>query len=237
METGPPLRPAEYAERALVGRILSGEYPVGGLLPGERLLARTLGVTRPTVRETLQRLSRDGWLDIRQGVGTRVRDYTREGGLRVLATLARGEAARDPELVARLLEVRRSLAPDYVRAAVEREPAGVLGLLAESEELEERPESFAGFDWRLHRDLARLSGNPLYAMILNDFSAVYSIAAPAYFADPGAREGSRRFYGELRAAAAAGDPELAREVTEEAVRRSVVIWSEGRAEAESREVP
>lgn len=232
MQYGPPLRPMDYAERSLVNLILDGTYPAGAFLPGERQLAQTLGVTRPTIREALQRLSRDGWLEIRQGSKTRVRDYMHEGGLRILATLARTEAALEPELVARLLEVRCSLAPDYVRAAVASRPAEVLELLAEYPKLEDDPEGFADFDWRLHRQLARLSGNPLYAMILNDFSDVYSVAAPAYFAGPEAREGSRKFYEQLRAATEARDPERARKASEEAVRRSVDIWKESQAAAD-----
>jgi GntR family transcriptional regulator, negative regulator for fad regulon and positive regulator of fabA len=46
-------------------------------------------VTRPTLRETLQRLERDGWVEIHQGKPTRVRDYWKEGSLGVLNTLAR----------------------------------------------------------------------------------------------------------------------------------------------------
>lgn len=229
MKFTPPLRPSDYAEHSLVSLILDGSYPAGSLLPGERQLAHTLGVTRPTVREALQRLSRDGWLQIRQGSKTRVRDYMREGGLRILATLARTEAALDPELVARLLEVRCSLAPDYVRAAVASKPAEVLDLLAEYPDLGDDPESFADFDWRLHRDLSRLSGNPLYAMILNDFSGVYAVAAPAYFSEPEARGLSREFYEELRVATEARDPERARKTSEDAVRRSVDVWKESQA--------
>lgn len=232
MQYGPPLRPMDYAERSLVSLILDGTYPAGSALPGERQLAQSLGVTRPTIREALQRLSRDGWLEIRQGSKTRVRDYMREGGLRILATLARTEAALDPELVARLLEVRYSLAPGYVRAAVASRPAEVLELLDEYLNLDDDPESFAEFDWRLHRELARLSDNPLYAMILNDFSEVYSVAAPAYFSDSEARKDSRKFYEALRAAAEAKDPERARGASEEAVRRSVDIWKESRAAAD-----
>ncbi|MGF1472494.1 MAG: fatty acid metabolism transcriptional regulator FadR [Rubrobacteraceae bacterium] len=229
MEFLPPLRPTEYAERSLVSLIVGGTYPAGSFLPGERQLAETLGVTRPTVREALQRLSRDGWLQIRQGSKTRVRDYMREGGLRILATLARTEAALNPGLVGRLLELRCSLAPDYVRGAVAAEPAGVLELLGGTAELGEDPDSFAEFDWRLHRDLARLCENPLYAMTVNDFSEVYALVAPVYFAYPRARRLSRSFYDELRAVTEAGDDGRAKKASEEAMRRAVVIWKERQA--------
>ena len=82
-----PQRPAAHAEQSLVSAILDGTYPPGSTLPGERELARQLGVTRPTLRETLQRLECEGWMTIRQGKSTRVNDIWREGGLTVLSAL------------------------------------------------------------------------------------------------------------------------------------------------------
>lgn len=53
-------RPAEQAERQLIQEILNGVFPADSALPPERALAGMLGVTRPTLREVLQRLARDG---------------------------------------------------------------------------------------------------------------------------------------------------------------------------------
>jgi GntR family negative regulator for fad regulon and positive regulator of fabA len=217
------LRPAEHAERALVGRILDGTYPVGSALPGERALAAALGVTRPTVREALQRLSRDGWVVIRQGTPTRVRDYLREGGLGVLAALSERAGEADGELVAYLLEVRGVLAPAYVRAAARLDPEGVLAALDGSDKLAEEPAEFAAFDWALHRDLARASGNPIYALILNDFEGISLAAGRGYFESPAARAASREFYAALRAAVREG-PEAAAEVTRRAMLQSCALW-------------
>ena len=61
----PPLRPTQYAEHILVTSILNGTYPAGAVLPGERDMANALGITRPTLRETLQRLAGEGWVQIR----------------------------------------------------------------------------------------------------------------------------------------------------------------------------
>ena len=70
-----PLRPAERVENRLIQAIVGGEFPINSTLPPERELARRLGVTRPTLREALQRLARDGWIEIHHGKSTRVRDY------------------------------------------------------------------------------------------------------------------------------------------------------------------
>ena len=70
----PTPKPAEVAESRLVQAILDGDFPINSTLPAERELAHLLGITRPTLREVLQRLSRDGWLEIRHGKPTRVRN-------------------------------------------------------------------------------------------------------------------------------------------------------------------
>jgi len=63
MQWDTPMKPAELAENRLVEAILEGTFPINSSLPAERELAEMLGVTRPTLREVLQRLSRDGWLE------------------------------------------------------------------------------------------------------------------------------------------------------------------------------
>ena len=67
---------------ALLGELL-------GLTRMERELAGQLGVTRPTLREALQRMARDGWIKIQHGRSTRVRNFWREGNLGVLSGIAR----------------------------------------------------------------------------------------------------------------------------------------------------
>ena len=69
-----PVRPNERAEQWLVTAILDGDLPPGSTLPAERTLATQLGVTRPTLREAIQRLARDGWLTIAHGKPTVVND-------------------------------------------------------------------------------------------------------------------------------------------------------------------
>src|SRR3990170_7275190 len=96
MAWDPPLRPAELAETRLIAAILDGQFPINSTLPPERDLSTQLGVTRPTLREALQRLARDGWLEIRHGRPTRVRDYWHEGSLGVLGAMGGGGGGAAP---------------------------------------------------------------------------------------------------------------------------------------------
>ena len=78
MQWDTPAKPAELTEQRIINGILEGIFKINGTLPSERELSSQLGVTRPTLREALQRLSRDGWIEIHQGKPTRIRDYWKE---------------------------------------------------------------------------------------------------------------------------------------------------------------
>ncbi|MEZ4646944.1 MAG: GntR family transcriptional regulator, partial [Chloroflexota bacterium] len=130
-----PQRPNDYAEQSLVKAILDGTFAVGTTLPGERVLAVELGVTRPTLREAIQRLARDGWLTVQHGKPTLVNDYWRDGGLNVLSTLVLHSEQLPPTFVANLLEVRLNLAPAYTETAVSQNPQQISACLEGYQEL------------------------------------------------------------------------------------------------------
>ncbi len=219
-----PKRPAAYAEESLVTAILDGTYPPGGTLPSERDLAAQLGVTRPTLREALQRLEREGWLAIEQGKPTRVTDYWHEGGLTLLSTLVRYSPKLPSAFVPNLLEVRLALAPAYARAAVACSPGAVLEYLAGCAGLDDTPEAYAAFDWGLHYALTVASGNPIYTLILNGFAGFYEEMARRYFVPSEARDASRRFYAALETAARQEDADQAQQVTQAMMADSIELW-------------
>ena len=117
-----PLKPAEIAEQRLVQAILENVFPINSFLPPERDLSAKIGVTRPTLREALQRLARDGWLEIHQGKPTRVRDYWSEGNLSVLSSIAKYEKDISPNFIIQLLEIRVLLSPTYTQLAIQKKP-------------------------------------------------------------------------------------------------------------------
>jgi GntR family transcriptional regulator, negative regulator for fad regulon and positive regulator of fabA len=224
ISSSPPTTPAATAEQALIQAILRGTYPAGTSLPAERGLAAHLGVTRPTLREVLQRLERDGWITIQHGKPTRVNDYWRQGGLGVLSALVKTTGAIPLEFIPWLLEVRQVLGPAYVRRAVECQPDVVVGQLSTADCLDPAAEAYAAFDWALHRCLTVNSGNPVFALILNGFAGFYEAMAVLYFADPEARDVSARFYRDLRVAALARDPQAAERIAREVLDASVELW-------------
>lgn len=219
-----PKRPAAHAEEALLTAIMEGTYPPGSTLPGERDLAAQLGVTRPTLRETLQRLACEGWLTIQQGKPTLVNDFWREGGLGVLGALVRYGQRLPPDFVPNLLQVRLALAPAYTREAVARDPQAVAGFLEGYLTLEDTPQALATFDWELHHHLTLTSGNPVYTLILNGFAGFYVEMAARYFAPAEARAASRAFYRSLREAARQGSANAAEAITRQVMEESITFW-------------
>ena len=219
-----PLKPAELAESRLVAAIFDGSFPIGSNLPAERDLAAQLGVTRPTLREALQRLGRDGWIEIRHGKPTRVRNYWQEGSLGVLSAIADHQQNLPADFVPNLLQVRCLLAPAYTRLAVERQPQAVSRLLEETLRLNETPQEYTVADWRLHYQLAIASGNPVFTLILNGFRELYVVMGLRYFASPLSRAHSQRFYTALLDCARRADAPAAAALCEQVMRESIDTW-------------
>src|SRR5829696_740051 len=113
IERPAPLREAVYD--ALVEMIITGELQPGAHLV-ENDLAAQLGVSRQPVREALQRMHTEGWVDLRPALGAYVHVPTDDEADQLFAarTLLETEAARlaaehaIPDQIANLWELHRS---------------------------------------------------------------------------------------------------------------------------------
>ncbi|MGX1771914.1 FadR/GntR family transcriptional regulator [Nocardia brasiliensis] len=104
----------------IVADVLSGELVPGATLPSERQLAEALGVSRPAVREALQRLAAAGLVSVRQGDATTVLDYRRGAGLEVLPRLLVQAGELDPAVARSILEARLHNGPKVAELAAAR---------------------------------------------------------------------------------------------------------------------
>lgn len=100
--------------------VMAGELHVGEQLPSERRLAEVLGVSRPAVREALQRMTQTGLLHVRQGGTTTVRDFRRHGGLDLLPRLLVQGDQLDAAVARSAVEARTYIGPDIAALAAER---------------------------------------------------------------------------------------------------------------------
>ncbi len=104
----------------IAGEVLGGELAAGSTLPSERQLAEALGVSRPAVREALQRLAAAGLVSVRQGEATTVLDYRRSAGLEVLPRLLLRGDTIDPTVARSILEARLHNGPKIAELAAAR---------------------------------------------------------------------------------------------------------------------
>ena len=223
MNFDPPLRPAQYVENQIVTSILNGTYPQGSALPNERTLAEKLGVTRQTLRETLHRLSREGWVTIHHGKPTVVNNYWKNGGMGLLSTMSRYSEYLPNGFVTHLLEVRSNLLPIIARLSADSAPEVLLTYLLQAKTLEDKADAFSLYDWELQLLMTSHAKNPIYRLIFNDFSWMFESLALQYFSLKKARKISRSYYLDLYDAIDRGGKDVER-VVHSTMEKSIEIW-------------
>jgi GntR family transcriptional regulator, transcriptional repressor for pyruvate dehydrogenase complex len=113
----PPVsRLADTVASELEARILDGSLKPGDLLPSERELAVELGVSRPPIREAIQKLASKGLLTTRHGLGTRVTDRLEAHFVDPWQEMLKGH----PMLQRDILEFRQMLEGQAAYLAAER---------------------------------------------------------------------------------------------------------------------
>ncbi len=218
-----PLKPAQFAEKKILQIIMDGSVKPGKALPSERSLAMQIGVTRPTLREALQRLSRDGWVTINHGKSTIVNNYLEDGGLGILEAIIKCRNTIPSELIFHLLEARAAIFPDIARKAVENHRESVISFLEGFSFIKDEPCEFAGYDCDLQMLMVKKSGNPVFNMIFNDFMPVCAILGEKYFSSENARIASMKYYETLICALKDNVPDI-RPIVRNAMVKACEIW-------------
>ncbi|RJQ68030.1 FadR family transcriptional regulator [Pseudonocardiaceae bacterium YIM PH 21723] len=168
--------PDEVFEQ-LMAQMVSGKLAPGDSLPSERRLAELLGVSRPAVREALQRLAQSGLVDVRQGGATTVQDYRQIGGLDLLPRLLVQPDGEFNWRVGRsIVETRLQLGPNIAELAARRrtpelEPqlAAVVGRIGDAADEVERARAAVDY-WDLLVDAA---DSIVYRLLYNGLRAAY----------------------------------------------------------------
>ena len=201
----------EHVADRLVTAIALGEFVPGQRLPTERDLAATLGVSRATIREAIQRLSALGYVEVRRG---------RAGGAFVLT----GIGPEADEMIRRtilpewsdlegLLDLRQLIEPLIARTAAERRQGSDIGpirsALATYLDAGVDREASRAADQAVHAAIAAATRNPylsgLSAQIRRDISLGFG--AEPY--SPTIRETAIRDHTDLAEAVIAGDADAA----------------------------
>ncbi len=194
------IKPAQFAEQQLINAIVDEKWKAGDALPPERELAQILGITRPTLREALQRLARDGWITIVHGKPSIVNDYKNNGGLGILKSLINVSKKVPDTLIYDWLEFRIIIFPALAEKAIINSKEKILSALDKLPGLNTPAYEFALFDWNLQMLIIRLSKNSVAKMLYNDLSGIYSSESSKYFENNDTKNASLFYYKELKKA-------------------------------------
>lgn len=201
----------------LVAEVMSGELGAGESLPSERHLAEVLGVSRPAVREALQRLAHAGLVEVRQGGTTTVRDFRRSGGLDLLPRLLLAGDGLDLKVARSILEARLHVGPKIAELAALRGGDDLPDALRETVarlEADADPvarQRVAVDFWHLLVDGA---DSITFRLMFNSMLAAYEPAIEALAVVMSAEVEQVGQYAALADAVAARDAERARELAE-----------------------
>ena len=162
--------------------IMDGRLKVDERLPSEEDLARSFGISRPTVREALKRLAAQNLIHSKRGPtgGNFVKRPDPEGLSKAItgaATLLVGVGAFDIE---EIITARRETETICCRLAAERPDPLFLALMEDEIRLQEdkslSDEDFCASDVRFHRALVDSTGNgPLKLMMYTVIEAFIPI--------------------------------------------------------------
>src|SRR5881396_985540 len=161
LSTFRPLQRYEQIAERLAADIRSGLLAPGERLPSERDLARTLEVSRASVREALASLQLQGVVETRHGAGTFV------------VGLPPSDPPHDASPSA-VLEARLALEPAVARLAAARAQADETAekLLAAMEAEPVEIATWNASDRLFHRQLAAMTGNPVLLAFADHVAAL-----------------------------------------------------------------
>ncbi|KAF1041505.1 MAG: HTH-type transcriptional repressor NanR [Herbaspirillum frisingense] len=181
----------EVLER-LMERIHNGELPPGSQLPSERELMEQYGVGRPAVREALQAMERSGFVEIAHGERARVMDLTADRLISQITVGAQHLLRTKPDMLKHLKEARVFLETSTARMAAERateEQVARLRLtIAQHRASMVNLEQFIERDMAFHREIADISGNPIFPSIVESMFVWASEFYTNMVRAPGAEE-------------------------------------------------
>lgn len=200
--------------------IVSGDMPVGSILPSDAEMMDRFGVSRTVLREALKTLEAKGLCEARAKVGTRVLPQARWSlfDRQVLSWALEGGPS--PSFVRSFLVVRRSLEAEAAALASAHRDNETMRMLHywlnQRSLMAQQPEPFALAEFEIHRGIAESSSNPFLraASAIMEFGVALSVKArvgPGLAApDGGLAHPKASLYADLLSAVETGNAEIAR---------------------------
>ena len=212
--------PDEVFDQVLA-EVVDGEIGAGQPLPSERRLAEVLGVSRPAVREALQRMAATRLVEVRHGGATTVRDFKRNAGLDLLPRLLVRKGDLDPEVARSVLEARLAVGPAVAALAAGRNGPPISAVLhvvvdrlaSTDDDVERQVLALEFWD-----HLVDSADSMVFRLMFNSLRAAYEPALEALAPLMAEEVGQVDAYRLLASALGSGDPETARAAADRVLR-------------------
>lgn len=154
--------------------ILTGQLAVHEKLPSERDLATTLQVSRSVVNRGLQELMRLGFIEVRPRQGNFVADYERNGNLETLNVIINFDGGNyHPAMLKSIFRVRQLIENDMLRQCAPVTSFRSLERRFAQIQLAETPTAKALKTFEFYHELAALSQNSVYPLMILNFRSIY----------------------------------------------------------------
>lgn len=145
--------------------IIDGCWQEGDKIPSENELAEMMGVSRISIRAALVKLQVLGYIETRGGEGSFVRKFSLSNIFNVVSD----DIIMNDSAVAELREFRKNMELDCCRLAIERGSKQEIKKLEEILEVLakiENVDDFLEMDKNFHMQIAKMSKNSLYELML-----------------------------------------------------------------------
>lgn len=204
---------SDDVRRRLLELIKSGAVGLGETLPSERELMERFGVGRPAIREAMQSLETIGLIEIRHGGRARVTEPSIGRMVDQIGETMKHLLANSPASLENLKEARATTEREMARlAARRRSSADVerLGkIIADQELASDDPGRFRALDGLFHREIATISGNPIFSALIDALFRWLSDFHVDLVSVPGLEQVTLDEHREILSAIARGDADAA----------------------------
>ncbi|OED49829.1 GntR family transcriptional regulator [Rhodobacteraceae bacterium (ex Bugula neritina AB1)] len=194
-------------------RIISGDFEAGALIDDEGALSSQFDVSRTVIRDAVKLLSAKGMLEVRRGIGTRVRFRSSWDLLDDDVLAWHQSVPPSAAFLRQLLELRLMIEPTAARLAAQRGDdealAEISNALAQMEAEQGEVERFVVADAIFHRAILRASQNELLRPIEGVIYSSLLLSVRLTNKDPRENDMSMPFHRDICAAILNQNSELA----------------------------
>jgi GntR family transcriptional regulator, sialic acid-inducible nan operon repressor len=220
-------------EERLLVQLQAGDMLPGDVLPSERELMTLYSVGRPAVREAMQNLERMGLIEIRHGERPRVAKPSLERTLSQLGETMRHILINSESSLEHLKQARATFEMEMARIAARQRTPEQLEVLHDLVSAHERcPRSspeFLALDGRFHLEIARISGNPIFAALSESLFNWLARFHAHLVRSPGHEDLTLSEHTGILRAIEASDPDRAAKEMADHLNRANALYSVGNA--------